>query len=96
MISTILLSWLTLATEESYTVFQTLSQKRPSLSRCYPAPRTAKKIVLSEGSTDVNKWKYIGHSWSNYEIADGDNKFDYKESPSLQALEDYFNHLKEQ
>lgn len=34
--------------------------------------------------------------WSTYEIADRDQQFDYKELPSLQALEDYFLHLKEQ
>ncbi|MGE1115522.1 hypothetical protein ACQJ0K_27725 [Priestia megaterium] len=39
---------------------------------------------------------YQAIPWSTYEIVDEDNTFDYKEAPSLQALEDYFIQLKEQ
>jgi len=83
-----------LATEEGYTVFQTLSQKSGLAYLVVNKPRTA-KIVLGGSKESINE-VYQAIPWSTYEIADGDNKFDYKELPSLQALEDYFLHLKEQ
>ncbi|MGG3178065.1 hypothetical protein ABEQ41_07310 [Priestia megaterium] len=83
-----------LAIEETYTVFQTLSQKSGLAYLVVTQPRTA-KIVLA-GSTESMNEIYQATPWSTYEIADEDNKFDYKEAPSLQALEDYFIQLKEQ
>ena len=83
-----------LATEESYTVFQTLSQKSGIAYLVVTQPRTA-KIVLA-GSKDLINEVYQAIPWSHYEIPDEDSKFDYKEALSLQALEDYFIHLKEQ
>ncbi|MGW9019194.1 hypothetical protein [Priestia megaterium] len=83
-----------LAAEESYTVFQTLSQKSGLAYLVVTQPGTA-KIVLA-GSKDFINEVYQAIPWSAYEIADGDYQFDYKESPSLQALEDYFLHLKKQ
>jgi len=84
----------TLATEESYTVFQTLSQKSGLAYLVVTQPLTA-KIILA-GSTESMNEIYQAIPWSTYEIVDEDNKFDYKEAPSLQALEDYFIQLKEQ
>ncbi|MCM3186043.1 hypothetical protein [Priestia megaterium] len=83
-----------LATEKRYTVFQTLSQKSGLAYLVVTQPHTA-KVVLA-GSKDLINEVYQAIPWSHYEIADEDNKFDYKESPSLEALEDYFLHLKEQ
>jgi len=83
-----------LATEGIYTVFQTLSQKSGLAYLVVTQPRAA-KIVLA-GSKDLINEVYQAIPWSHYEIADEDNKFDYKESLSLQALEDYFTYLKEQ
>ncbi len=83
-----------LATEESYTVFQTLSQKSGLAYLVVTQPGTA-KIVLA-GSKDFINEVYQAIPWSHYEIADGDYQFNYKELPSLQALEDYFTYLKEQ
>lgn len=83
-----------LATEERYTVFQTLSQKSGLAYLVVTQPHTA-KIVLAGSKDSINR-VYQAIPWSHYEIADEDHKFDYKESLSLQALEDYFLHLKEQ
>ena len=83
-----------LATEESFTVFQTLSQKSGLAYLVVTKPRTA-KIVLAGSKESINR-VYQAIPWSHYEIADGDHQFDYKELPSLQALEGYFPHLKEQ
>src|SRR4051812_37775920 len=73
-----------LATEEGYTVFQTLSQKSGLAYLVVTKPRTA-KIVLGGSKESINE-VYQAIPWSTYKIADGDNKFDYKELPSLQAL----------
>jgi len=83
-----------LETEESYTVFQTLSQKSGLAYLVVTQPGTA-KIVLA-GSKDFINEVYQAIPWSHYEIADKDYQFNYKELPSLQALEDYLVHLKEQ
>ncbi|WP_375347370.1 hypothetical protein ACEWPB_28940 (plasmid) [Priestia megaterium] len=83
-----------LATEESYTVFQTLSQKSGLAYLVVAKPGTA-KIVLA-GSKDFINEAYQALPWSHCETADGDYQFNYKELPSLQALEDYLFHLKEQ
>ena len=83
-----------LATEESYTVFQTLSQKSGLAYLVATQPRIA-KIVLA-GSKDLINEVYQAIPWSHYKIADEDNQFACKEAPSLQALEDYFIHLKKQ
>ncbi|MEJ9307209.1 hypothetical protein ABEW33_01965 [Priestia megaterium] len=83
-----------LAIEESYTVFQTLSQKSGLAYLVATQPRIA-KIVLA-GSKDLINEVYQAIPWSTYEIAAGDEQFDYKESPSLEELEGYFLHLKEQ
>ncbi|MEK6448942.1 hypothetical protein [Priestia aryabhattai] len=83
-----------LATEEIYTVFQTLSQKSGLAYLVVTQPRAAKIVVA--GSKDLINEVYQVIPWSHYEIAGEDNKFDCKESPSLQSLEDYFIHLKEQ
>ncbi|MEK4721371.1 MULTISPECIES: hypothetical protein [Priestia] len=83
-----------LAIEETYTVFQTLSQKSGLSYLVVTQPRTA-KIVLAGSKVLINE-VYHSIPWPTYKIADGDNKFTYKESPSLQALEDYFIQLKEQ
>lgn len=83
-----------LAAEQSYTVFKTWSHKSGLAYLVATQPHTT-KIVLA-GSKDLINEVYQAIPWSNYEIADGDQQFDYKESPSLQALEDYFLHLKEQ
>ena len=83
-----------LATEKSYTVFQTLSQKSGLAYLAVTQLGTA-KIVLA-GSKDFINEVYQAIPWYHYEIADGDYQFNYKELPSLQALEDYFTYLKEQ
>ena len=57
----------------------------------YPA-----KLADLAGSKDLINEVYQVIPWSHYEIAGEDNKFDCKEAPSLQSLEDYFIHLKEQ
>ncbi|MFE7083304.1 hypothetical protein [Priestia megaterium] len=83
-----------LTTEERYTVFQTLSQKSGLAYLVVTQPHTA-KIVLAGSNDSINEVYHV-IPWSNYEIADGDNKFGYKESPSLQTLENYFLQLKKQ
>jgi hypothetical protein len=83
-----------LATEESSTVFQTLSQKSGLAYLVVTQTGTA-KIVLA-GSKDFINEAYQALPWSHCETADGDYQFNYKGLPSLQALEDYLVHLREQ
>jgi len=83
-----------LATKERYTVFQTLSQKSGLAYLVVTQPHTA-KIILAGSKDSINR-VYQAIPWSHYEIADEDHKFDYKEALSLQVLEGYFLHLKEQ
>ncbi|MFE7084290.1 hypothetical protein [Priestia megaterium] len=83
-----------LAAEGTYIVFKTRSQKSGLAYLVIAQPGTT-KIVLA-GSTDSISEVYHAIPWPTYKIAGEDNQFDYKESPSLQVLEDYFAQLKEQ
>ncbi|MGW9019229.1 hypothetical protein [Priestia megaterium] len=83
-----------LVTEERCTVFQILSQKS-GLAYLVVIQPVITKIVLAGSKDSINE-VYQAIPWSNHKIADGDHQFDYKESPSLEDLEDYFIHLKEQ
>ncbi|NGY70137.1 hypothetical protein F6Y04_05605 [Bacillus megaterium] len=84
----------TLEAEGTYSVFQALSHKSGLAYIVVTQPNTA-KIILAGSKHSINEL-YKAIPWPNYEIEDGDNKFYYKESPSLQVLEDYFINLNEQ
>ncbi|MEB2277385.1 hypothetical protein LAV82_25545 [Bacillus sp. ILBB4] len=82
------------AVEENCTVFKTCSQKNSLAYLVATQPHTA-KIVLAGSKYSINK-VYQAIPWPTYEIAHDDHQFNYKGSPSLQALEEYFSQLKEQ
>ncbi|MFE7084260.1 hypothetical protein [Priestia megaterium] len=83
-----------LATKERYSVFKTSSQKS-GLAYLVATQANTAKIVLAGSKDSINEI-YQAIPWPTYEIADDDHQFNYKGSPSLQALEEYFIHLKEQ
>jgi hypothetical protein len=83
-----------LEVQGTYSVFQALSHKSGLAYIVVTQPNTA-KIILAGSKHSINEL-YHAIPWPNYEIEDGDNKFYYKELPSLQVLEDYFTNLKEQ
>lgn len=82
-----------LAVEESYSVFKTSSQKS-GLAYLVATQANTAKIVLAGSKDSINEI-YQAIPWPAYEIADDDHQFNYKGSPSLQALEDYFSQLRE-
>ncbi|MGG0550431.1 hypothetical protein ABE049_27190 [Priestia megaterium] len=82
-----------LETQGVYSVFQALSHKSGLAYIIVTQPNTA-KIILAGSKDSINEI-YQAIPWPDYEIKDGNSQFYYKESPSLEVMEKYFIHLKE-
>ena len=82
-----------LEAQGTYSVFQAVSHKSGLAYIVVTQPNTAK--IIFAGSRHSTNEVYQAIPWPNYEIEDGDNQFYYKESPSLEVMEEYFIHLKE-
>ena len=84
----------TLASEEKYAVFQTLSRKSGLAYIAIIQPASAEFKLAGSRNSMCEIYEAI--PWPEFELTYEDNTFYYKVASSSQEMEDYFNTLKKQ